>query len=173
EHIETIAAADYPRFKALGVIASMQPLHANPDQNNFDVWQKNIGEERASRGFSWGNLQRSGAVLVFGSDWPVVTSDVFRGLYCAVAGRPGEGTPATGWLVGQAVSLDDALRHYTIDAAYASFEEQEKGSIAAGKRADLAVLSTNLFEAPPEATLKTKVVLTVMDGKVVYRTPGF
>jgi predicted amidohydrolase YtcJ len=99
----------------------------------------------------------------------VVTSDVFRGLYCAVARKTREGTPATGWLVGQAVSLDDALRHYTIDAAYASFEEQEKGSIAAGKRADLAVLSTNLFEAPPEAILKTKVVLTVLDGKVVYR----
>jgi len=172
EHIETIAAADYPRFKALGVIASMQPLHANPDQNNFDVWQKNIGVERASRGFSWGNLQRAGATLVFGSDWPVVTSDVFRGLYCAVTRKTREGTPATGWLVGQAVSLDDALRHYTVDAAYASFEEQEKGSVAAGKRADLAVLSTNLFEALPEAILKAKVVLTVMDGKVVYRGGG-
>src|SRR5262249_57984082 len=95
--------------------------------------------------------------------------DVSGGFDCEVAGKTRGGPPATGWLVGQAVSLDDALRHYTIDAAYASFEEQEKGSIAAGKRADLAVLSTNLFEAPPEATLKTKVVLTIMDGKVVYR----
>jgi predicted amidohydrolase YtcJ len=173
EHIETIAAADYPRFKALGVIASMQPLHANPDQNNFDVWQRNIGRERASRGFSWGNLERAGAVLVFGSDWPVVTSDVFRGLYCAVARKTRDGAPPGGWLPEQAVSLDHALRHYTIDAAYAAFDEQEKGSIAAGKRADFAVLSANLFESPPETILETTVLLTVMDGKVVYKGAGF
>src|SRR5258706_2886874 len=84
EHIETIAPADYPRFKALGVIASMQPLHANPDQNNSAVWVKNIGPERASRGFSWANLEHAAARLAFGSDWPRVTPDVFRGLYCAV-----------------------------------------------------------------------------------------
>ncbi len=81
EHIETISPADYPRFRALGVIASMQPLHANPDQNNTMVWAKNAGPDRASRGFGWGNVERAGARLVFGSDWPVVTSDVRRGLY--------------------------------------------------------------------------------------------
>jgi predicted amidohydrolase YtcJ len=173
EHIETIAASDYPRFKELGVIASMQPLHANPDQNNFEVWQRNIGPERAVRGFSWGNLERAGARLVFGSDWPVVTSDVFRGLYCAVARKTREGNPPDGWLKDQAVSLESALRHYTIDGAYASFEEQEKGRVAAGKRADLAVLSANLFEGAPEAILKTKVLLTVMDGRIVHRDAGF
>ena len=94
EHIETIQAADYPRFRALGVIASMQPLHANPDQNNFDVWSRNAGPDRAARGFSWGNLERAGARLVFGSDWPVVTSDVFRGLFCATTRKTREGTPA-------------------------------------------------------------------------------
>jgi predicted amidohydrolase YtcJ len=173
EHIETIAASDYPRFKELGVIASMQPLHANPDQNNFDVWQRNIGRERAARGFSWGNLERAGARLVFGSDWPVVTSDVFRGLHCAVARKTREGKPPDGWLRDQAVSLESALRHYTIDGAYASFEELEKGKVAVGKRADLAVLSANLFEAAPEAILETKVLLTVMDGRIVHRDAGF
>jgi predicted amidohydrolase YtcJ len=103
----------------------------------------------------------------------VVTADVFRGLYCAVARKTREGTPAGGWLPEQAVSLENALRHYTIDGAYASFEEAEKGSITTGKRADLTVLSENLFSLPPEAILRTKVLLTLMDGRVVHRTAPF
>jgi predicted amidohydrolase YtcJ len=173
EHIETISPADYPRFKALGVIASMQPLHANPDQNNADVWSRNIGPERASRGFSWRNIEKAGGRLVFGSDWPVVTSDVMRGLYCAVTRKTKEGQPPDGWRPELAVSLESALRHYTIDGAYASFEEAEKGSVAPGKRADLVVLSEDLFRQPPEAILKTRVLLTVMDGRVVHRGPEF
>jgi hypothetical protein len=169
EHIETISPVDYPRFKQLGVIASMQPLHANPDQNNSMVWARNAGPDRAGRGFSWGNLERSGARLVFGSDWPVVTSDVRRGLYCAVARKTRQGLPPGGWLPDQAVSLESALRHYTIDAAYASFEEDTKGSLATGKLADLVVLSEDVFKEPPEAILRAKVVLTMVGGRVVYR----
>jgi predicted amidohydrolase YtcJ len=168
EHIETIDPADYPRFAELGVIASMQPLHANPDQNNFNVWSRNAGKDRASRGFSWGNLERAKARLAFGSDWPVVTSDVFRGLYCAVTRKTRQGTPKEGWHPKLAVSLESALRHYTIDGAYASFEEKEKGSIAPGKHADLAVISEDLFKSPPEAILKAKVLRTVLGGKDVY-----
>jgi hypothetical protein len=173
EHIETISPADYPRFKALGVIASMQPLHANPDQNNADVWSRNIGPERASRGFSWRNIEKAGGRLVFGSDWPVVTSDVMRGLYCAVARKTREGTPPGGWRPELAVSLESALRHYTIDGAYASFEEAENGSLARGKRADLVVLSEDLFRQPPETILKTRVLLTMVDGRVVHHDPAF
>jgi predicted amidohydrolase YtcJ len=173
EHIETIDAADIPRFKALGVIASMQPLHANPDQNLFDVWQRNLGSERASRGFAWAAIEAAGARLVFGSDWPVVTPDVFRGLYCAVTRKTREGTPSGGWHPDQALSLESALRHYTIDAAYASFDEDEKGSVSVGKKADLAVISRDLFEAPPEGILKATVLLTVMDGRIVHRAEGF
>jgi hypothetical protein len=173
EHIETIDAADYPRFKQLGVVASMQPLHANPDQNNFEVWSRNIGPDRSGRGFSWAAIEKAGGRLVFGSDWPVVTPDVFRGLYCAVTRKTREGTPAGGWNPGLAVSLESALRHYTIDAAYTSFEDDEKGSLAVGKRADLAVLSEDLFKTTPETILKTKVLLTLLEGKVVYRAPGF
>ena len=169
EHIETVQAADYPRFRGLGVIASMQPLHANPDQNNFDVWSRNAGPERAARGFSWGNLERAGARVVFGSDWPVVTSDVFRGLYCATTRKTREGTPPGGWFPELKVSLESALRHYTIDAAYASFEEGEKGSLAVGKRADFIVLSQDLLRQGPEAILKAKVLLTTMEGRVVFR----
>jgi predicted amidohydrolase YtcJ len=169
EHIETISAADYPRFAALGVIASMQPLHADPNQNLLEVWAKNAGPDRASRGFSWANLERAGARLVFGSDWPVVTSDVRRELYCAVTRKTREGTPDGGWHPEMAVSLDSALRHYTIDAAYASFEEGVKGSLAPGKLADIVVLGDDVFKAPPETILKTRVVLTMLGGKIVYR----
>ena len=169
EHIETISPTDYPRFKALGVIASMQPLHANPDQNLETVWARNAGPDRAGRGFSWGNLERAGARLVYGSDWPVVTSDVRRGLYCAVTRKTREGKPPGGWLPDQTVSLESALRHYTSDAAYASFEEGVKGSLAPGTLADLVVLSEDLFKEPPEAILRAKVILTVVGGRVVYR----
>jgi len=173
EHIETIQAVDIPRFQSLGVIASMQPLHANPDQNNFNVWSRNAGPDRASRAWVWHRIEASGGRLAFGSDWPVVTSDVFRGLYCATTRKTREGTPPGGWLPELKVSLADALKHYTIDGAYASFEEKEKGSISLGKRADLIVLSEDLFKVPPEAILKTKVLLTLMDGRPVYRSAGF
>jgi predicted amidohydrolase YtcJ len=169
EHIETIDTADYPRFRALSVIASMQPLHANPDLNNSEVWSRNAGPDRSSRGFSWGNIQRAGGRLVFGSDWPVVTSDVFRGLYVAVTRKTREGQPPGGWLPEQAVSLEDALRHYTIDGAYGAFEERERGSLSAGKWADLVVLSNDLFKVPPAEILRTKALMTMVGGRVVFQ----
>jgi hypothetical protein len=173
EHIETIHPADYARFAPLGVIASMQPLHANPDQNLMNVWRRNAGEERAARGFSWRSVEKAGARLVFGSDWPVVTSDVMRGLYCATARKTRQGQPAGAWLPEQAVGLESALRHYTADAAFASFEEKEKGTLAVGQLADVAVLSRDIFGAPPEAILETRVDLTLLGGRVVHRTGDF
>jgi hypothetical protein len=148
----------------------MQPLHAEPGPNLDSIWARNAGAERAGRGFSWASLERAGARLVFGSDWPVVTSDVLRGLYCAVTRKSRDGQPAAGWLPEQAVTLESALRHYTIDAAYASFEEEIKGSVKPGKLADLVVLSQDLFKTAPEQILKTRVVATIVGGRVVYRT---
>lgn len=173
EHVEAIAPADVPRFAALGAVASMQPLHANPDQNNETVWSRNVGPERATRGFAWRLIERSGGRLAFGSDWPVVTPDVFRGLYCAVARKTREGKPAGGWQPQLAVSVDSALRHYTIDAAWAGFGETERGSIRVGKRADLVVLSRDILAAPPEEILQTRVLLTLFEGRPVWRDPSF
>jgi len=172
EHIETLHPDDAPRFKPLGVIASMQPLHASPDQNLLEAWAGNIGPERAARGFSWASLEKAGARLVFGSDWPVVTPSVLRGLYCAVTRKTPEGTPAGGWHPEEAVSLESALRHYTIDAAFASFEQGDKGSLVVGRRADLVVLSEDVLDAPSEALLRAKVLLTMVEGKVVHRDGG-
>lgn len=172
EHVEAIDAADAPRFGALGVVASMQPLHANPDQNNEAVWSRNVGPERAGRGFAWRMIEQGGGRLAFGSDWPVVTPDVFRGLYCAVTRKTREGTPAGGWLPQLAVSVDGALRHYTVDAAWAGFGEQERGSISVGKRADLVVLSRDVLAGPPEDILQARALLTLLDGKPVWRDPA-
>jgi hypothetical protein len=132
-----------------------------------------IGPERSARMYPFASLVRAGARLAFGSDWPVVTSDVFRGLYCAVTRKTREGAPSGGWLPEQAVSVENALRHYTIDGAFASFEEKEKGSIAVGKLADFVLLSEDLFRAPPEAILKAKVLLTVLGGRVVHAVAPF
>ena len=173
EHVEAIAADDAPRFAALGAVASMQPLHANPDQNNADVWSRNVGPERAGRGFAWRLVEKAGGRIAFGSDWPVVTPDVLRGLYCAVARKTPEGTPAGGWQPHLAVTPESALRHYTLDAAWAGFAEKERGSIAVGKRADLVVLSRDLLSGPPEEILKARALLTLLDGKVVWRDPSF
>ena len=173
EHVEAIDAADVPRFAALGAVASMQPLHANPDQNNEAVWSRNIGPERAARGFAWRLIEQAGGRLAFGSDWPVVTPDVLRGIYCAVTRKTREGTPADGWLPQLAVSVESALRHYTIDAAWAGFGERERGSIRVGNRADLVVLSRDILATPPEEILQTRVLLTLLDGKPVWRDPSF
>jgi predicted amidohydrolase YtcJ len=173
EHVESIDPADVPRFAALGAVASMQPLHANPDQNLESIWARNVGPERASRGFAWRLIEKAGGRLAFGSDWPVVTPDVFRGLDCAVARRTRDGKPAGGWQPRLAVSVESALRHYTIDAAWAGFGEAERGSIGVGKRADLVVLSRDLLATPPEEILETRVLLTLLEGKPVWRDPSF
>ena len=171
EHIETIDPADYPRFAALGVIASMQPLHAEPNVNVLHVWAGNAGPRRVERAFGWRALEQAGAHLVFGSDWNVVTPDVMAGLYAAVTRRTRkDGTPADGWIPQQAVSLENALLHYTIDGAYGSFADHERGSIEVGKYADLAVLSRDLFVGSAEDILKTRVVLTLLGGRVVYES---
>ena len=175
EHIETISPADYPRFRALGVIASMQPLHANPDQNNAMVWAKNAGPDRASRGFSWGNIERAGARLVFGSDWPVVTSDVRRGLYCAVTRKTREGA-AQGRLAARAGGEPrerapplHRRRRLRLVRGGRTRARSRSGKL----RRPGGALGTDWFKSPPEAILADEVLLTLLDGRVVHRDPSF
>lgn len=172
EHIETLDPADRPRFAALGVIASMQPLHAYPNVNVREVWAKNVGPERASRAWGWRDLEQAGARVAFGSDWPVVTADVRRGLHCALTRTTTEGSPAGGWIPQQAVSLESALRHYTADAAFASFEENDKGTLAVGRLADIAVLDRDVFAEGAASLLEARVVLTIAGGRVVHDARG-
>jgi predicted amidohydrolase YtcJ len=168
EHIESIDLADVPRFGKLGVIAAFQPFHANPDPSMGTVWSENIGPERASHGWLWQSVAKAGGRLTFGSDWPVVSMDPRVGLQVAVNRLSPKGEPAGGWLPEQKLPLTAAIDGYTSGAAYASFDEQRKGTLAKGMLADLVILSTDIFATPAERLLDAKVEVTIFDGKVVY-----
>jgi predicted amidohydrolase YtcJ len=168
EHIETVTAQDIPRFGKLGVIASMQPLHAYPDEDTLRVWAGNTGADRASRAWVWKSIAEAGGHLAFGSDWNVVTLNPWEGLEMAVTRQTKEGTPAGGWLPEQRVTLAEAVEAYTLGAAYAGRREKTEGSIEPGKLADLVIVSQNIFEVDPHAIAKTKVVKTIVGGRVVY-----
>jgi predicted amidohydrolase YtcJ len=167
EHIETVAESDIARFAKLGVLASMEPIHADPGTNA--VWVPAVGEERCRRAFAWRSLEKAGARLVFSSDWPAAISvDPIRGIHCAVNRRTIDGDPPGGWIPEQRVSVESALRAYTQGGAYASFQERIEGTLEKGKVADIVVLSQNLFKIDPMEIYKTRVLLTVFDGRVVY-----
>jgi predicted amidohydrolase YtcJ len=169
EHIETITAADLPRFGKLGVIASMQPLHAYPDEDTLRVWAGNNGPDRASRAWVWNSISKAGGHLAFGSDWNVVTLNPWEGLQMAVTRQTREGTPAGGWLPQERVTLPQAVEAYTLGAAYAGRREKTEGSIEPGKLADLIIVSQNIFEIDPHTIAKTKVDKTIVGGRVVYQ----
>ena len=169
EHIETIDPADVPRFGKLGVIASFQPVHATPSPTPGDVWSTNIGAERAGRGWLWNSIARAEGPLAFGSDWPVMTFDPKIGLHVAVTRTTEDGLPKGGWIPAERLALRRAIQVYTRDGAWASFDEQRKGILARDMLADIVVLSDDIFSAPPARLTTTEVVVTIADGKVVYR----
>ena len=168
EHIESPSAADIPRFGALGVIASMQPLHATPGPNLLDVWAKAIGAERAARGWPWQRLRATGGVLAFGSDWPVVTIDPWQGLRMLRTRQALDGTPAGGWLPDERIAIEQAIEGYTLGAAVAGRRENTEGSIEVGKVADLVILSQDVLTAPPDQLAKTTVLVTIAGGRIVH-----
>lgn len=169
EHIETVSPEDIPRFAKLNVLASMEPIHADP--GTAEVWSRAVGAERLPFAFAWQSLLKAGARLVYSSDWPAAISlDPIRGLHNAVNRRTIDGQPPKGWIPQQRISVVDALRAYTQAGAFSSFEEAIKGRIAPGQMADLIVFSQDLFKVDPARIYETKVVLTVFDGKVIYRT---
>ena len=169
EHIETITAADIPRFGSLGAIASFQPLHAYPDDDTLKIWARNAGPARAGRAWVWHSIETTGGRLAFGSDWPVVTLSPWPGAQNALTRQTTEGDPPGGWLPKERISLEATIKAYTLGAAIAGRREKSEGSLEAGKLADLIVLSQNLFEIPANQTGKTEVVLTMVGGRVVYR----
>ena len=168
EHVETIDPADVPRFGRLGAIAVQQPFHGNPSPTQLEVWKANIGPERASRGWAQRSILDAGGRLAMGSDWPVVNLDPRLQINMAINRTTPEGTPAEGWLPEQRLPLAAAIDAYTSGAAYASFDEQRKGTLAEGMLADVVVLSADVFSQPPARFLDAKVALTIFDGQVVY-----
>jgi predicted amidohydrolase YtcJ len=171
EHIETISTQDIPRFGTLGVIASFQPLHAYPDDDLMKIWVPNIGPERAQRGWAWRSIEKSGGVLAFGSDWPIVTLNPWPGVQNALTRQTTEGEPPGGFLPSERISLEDAIKGYTAGAAYAAHREKEEGSLQAGKLADMIMIDQDLFKIEPSEIGKTEVLFTMVGGKIVYQSP--
>lgn len=169
EHIEAVSAADIPRFGQLGVIASMQPFHANPIPNVLDVWAGNIGPERASRAWAWKSILDAGGRLAFGTDWPVVGLDPRFGIHTALTRRTLDGAPEDGFVPEQRLPLETVIDAWTRGGAYASFEEGRKGTLAPGMLADVVVLSTDIFQLPPERVQEYRVRTTILDGEIVYQ----
>ncbi len=168
EHAQHLRASDIPRFGKLGVVASVEPYHAIDDGR----WaEKRIGRERCRTTYAFRSLSDAGSRLAFGSDWDVAPLSPLSGIDAAVTRRTIDGKNPGGWFPEQKITVVEALRAYTSSAAYAAFEENEKGILSAGRLADFVVLSADLLSIAPERIEKTTVVMTVVGGKAVYGGP--
>ena len=165
EHAQHLRAQDIPRFARDKVIASMQPYHAIDDGR----WaEKRIGKERAKTTYAFRSLLDSGAILAFGTDWTVAPMNPLLSVYAAVTRRTLDGKNANGWVPEQKISVEEAVRAYTVGSAYAEFQETAKGSVTPGKLADLVILSRDIFKIDPKDIETTRVVMTILDGRVIY-----
>jgi predicted amidohydrolase YtcJ len=165
EHAQHLLNEDIPRFAEIGVIASVQPYHCIDD----GVWaEKRIGPERIKKTHVYHSLIESGAVVAFGTDWPVAPLNPLLGIYAAVTRRTVDGKNPNGWNPEEKISVEDAIKCYTLNAAYASFDEKEKGSIEVGKLADFVVLSDDILTIDPVKIKDVKVEMTIFNGDIVY-----
>jgi len=162
EHIEVCQPEDIPRFKELGVIASMQTSHS-PSNTSDDVWTKRVGKDRWGLSFAWRSIKNEGALLCFGSDWTVAPFDIMLNMDAGLNRKK--------WMESdpdQRLTLEELIIGYTRDAAYVEFKENEKGQIKEGYLADIIMFSHDLFEMNPEDIMSAKPILTMIDGRIVY-----
>jgi predicted amidohydrolase YtcJ len=165
EHAQHIRPQDIPRFARDKVIASMQPYHAIDDGR----WaEKRIGKERAKTTYAFRSLLDSGATLAFGTDWTVAPLNPILSIYGAVTRRTIDGKNPNGWVPEQKISVEEAVRAYTVGSAYAEFQDTVKGTITPGKLADLVILTRDIFAIDPKEIENVKVLMTMVDGRVVY-----
>jgi len=165
EHAQHLRSQEIARFCRDHIIASMQPYHAIDDGR----WAENrIGKERAKTTYAFRSLLDAGATLAFGTDWTVAPLNPISSIYAAVTRRTLDGKNPHGWIPEQKISVEDAVRAYTVGSAYAEFQENVKGTITPGKLADLVIISDDIFKIDPKEIEKAKVVMTIMDGRVVY-----
>jgi predicted amidohydrolase YtcJ len=166
EHAQHLRPQDFPRFKEIGVIASMQPFHAIDDGR----WAEGrIGRQRCASSYAFRSLLDAGAKLAFGSDWSVAPLSPLLGIDAAVNRRTLDGKDPGGWFPEQRLNVAESIRAYTLDSAYAGFEEKDRGSLEVGKLADLVVLSRDILaDSERDHIAETEVLLTMVGGKVVY-----
>jgi predicted amidohydrolase YtcJ len=165
EHAQVVAPTDFVRFAELHVIASMQPSHQTTDMR----WAEDrIGRERILGAYAWATMLKNGVRLAFGTDYNVEPISPFRGLYACVTRERPDGGPKNGWEPQEKISLAECIRAYTSGSAYAQFEEGKKGELKAGEYADFVVLSNDLTKVPPAQFTKTRVLRTVVGGRIVF-----
>jgi hypothetical protein len=169
EHAQVLASTDIPRFKALGAIASMQPIHCTMDMGFTET---RVGPQRVRGAYAFRSLIDSGARVAAGSDtpgFPIEYNNPLWGIHAAVTRQDIEGRPSGGWYPEQRATRMEALRMFTLDAAYAAFEEDSKGSLAPGKLADITVLSKDILSIPEAEIAHVEAVMTIIGGRVAYR----
>ncbi len=165
EHFQVVAPSDFARVAHDGIIASMQPTHATSDMG----WaEARVGPERIRGAYAWRTVLKSGGRLAFGSDFPVEDVNPWFGIYSAVTRQDHEGNPPGGWYPDQRLTLPEAIRGFTIDAAFAAFEEGSRGTIEPGKLADFTIVEGDLYSTPASALWRTQVRYTIVGGEVVY-----
>jgi predicted amidohydrolase YtcJ len=165
EHAQVLAREDIPRFARLGVIASVQPTHATSDMG----WAGDrLGSERLEGAYAWRKLIGSGCRIACGSDFPVEAVNPIWGIYAALTRQDHDGNPNGGWRAEERMTLDEALRGFTADAAYASFMETVKGTIQPGMLADFTILDRDLYASTPSEILSARFIATVVGGAVLY-----
>jgi len=173
-HAQVIAPDDFHRLGELDVVAEVQPFHLSDDMR----WmEERIGHERSKGAYAFRTINDSGATLAFGSDWPGTSASEYPinpllGIYAAATRQTLTGDPPGGWFPDERISVEEAIRAYTINNAYANFDEDELGSIEVGKLADMTVLSENILDVPPRRLLETEAVYTIVDGEIVYARDG-
>jgi hypothetical protein len=166
EHLQVVAPEDFARVARLGVISAMQPTHATSDM----PWAEDrLGEERARGAYAWRTVLDAGGRLALGSDFPVEDVDPLLGLYAAVTRQDLEGKPEGGWFPLQKLTIAEAIRGFTLDAAYAAFEEDRRGSIDVGKFADLTIVRPDPTSSPAAGIPKTEILYTIVNGEVVFK----
>jgi predicted amidohydrolase YtcJ len=165
EHAQHLRRDDIKRFGAQKVIASMQPYHCADDGR----WcEKRIGPERSKGTYAFRSLLDSGATLAFGTDWPVAPLNPMEGLKAAVTRQTLDSKHPGGWVPEQKIRLEETIRAYTLGAAFAEFQDQVKGSITPGKLADIVLLDRDIFQTAPAELDQVKVLMTFVNGRVVY-----
>lgn len=165
EHAQVIAVEDIPLFKKYGIIPSMQPTHATSDMN---MAEDRIGKERLKGAYAWQTFLKQGTPIAFGSDFPVELANPFHGLHAAITRQNDQKQPKDGWIASERVSRQAALKGFTLDAAYAAFQEKILGSLEVGKKADFIVVDKDYFEVEASEIRDIQVLATYVNGNLVY-----
>ncbi|MBW8041944.1 MAG: amidohydrolase [Planctomycetes bacterium] len=169
EHAQVLALDDIPRFAELAVIASMQPTHCITDKR---FAEKRIGRQRCKGAYAWRRLLNADAKIAFGADYPVEPLDPLEGLYAAVTRKDRAGESGPGWFPDQCLTMEEAIKLYTLDSAYAEFMDDRKGIIKKGYLADMVIFRDDLTTIQPEKIMKALVDYTIVGGRVVYKRKG-